>query len=1583
MAEAFGVVVSAFTVVEIAGKLGSSTIKLKKLWNEVQDVPREINQLVEQVDILNAILTEMDVELSKAGTPSIGTSDASLRCCQQVANELEILATDLQQQILTAKKSRRSITKLRVTLKKDLIQSCQQKLQFALQMALLSQNTRIFASIASRTESTMSDVKTPKTTAFTPGAYSSRQVRLTDEPNFESVASVRKASRMEPLHNAQSSFFGGFTSRTVPHSKYHDVQVYQARLQLPWWVSARLWDIQTYRAHAGWKFCLRAWTVRPYSSTPIFEYIEDGYWTLALREIEEQRASVFDRDEFGWTLLHFAISYERIEIIRHLLGMGLYLDDTDGQTFDLVVPFLRFCKPNETLELFKIWVHVALDDCLENYFTPEETTGNLAAISSFIWKDHEAHQYMTRSLATTYYQLPLKARYAHLNWYHVDPQILLHDIQHDGGIKPADFSVILDTSGQSSLERFVSCYTTIKVYDELPGWKELARWIFQGVSSQRLSMQTPFDAAEEEPCHYTPFFSGLFENIWGHWECRRQTSCYLRRLLEDVQISGHDLEEYGRREMEYFKCEARVRSKRLSTWIKGSGHQSGMRLVTFTYGPQPGDWNLVLSLEAEEYAGEFWDLIENPPLRVPGAVGLIYLQTSSKLTFARIKIAVLLKISWKLRKRDKGKRTSEDRIRVWLLSASCSFQIYDVMAFVYWTQPLIPAGEPQSRKFFRSKNAWRAMETNPAERAMLATGKARVHVDILEHELLHYLRNSYNFSVQRRQLVSILGLWGAFKYSTRDEQELSLLLGQHIQDLVKTGSLFAGSLTKGYNLFRWANEADQIIHNSHINDSSLTSSVIKLLINLDGLITDEHPQLMNVLFGVWEGITQIDYVNIASRYFIRQVYALCQKLLGEDNLTTRIFNCLDSGIFESAKCLELLEFLPAKLFAHKTESPGFMQSDMSRLLALRHLRENNGEQAQRYSITALSNIPVFPTTFSIPPSVYPGSLPFLDWKTSTEKRLAESSHEQLLKNIATGPQPQTGTVISSNSAKTVPSAELTHNHTQSSIERSDELDIRGSWSPKKPGQVSSSVLEHIEQSSINIHYNHTHPFMEALVEIKKSDPAGPFVHQTSDCQMPDHESPGYRLKTQNSWSPHETECQVAVVESSVSPYGESDVTSDSNADKQHQMRALEAERCRIVQNVMDAFLYDLDSHLEGITSNFIAVKEEDASELTQVPSQAEGSTMRERSQMPRKRHKSCDGKKGIGGWRDQGKSGDKDECDESDNEEDGGKKRPRKVPRCRDEMGGILFACPFFKWNPLAYARKKECSCPGWESVHRLKEHLYRRHERPPFQCSRCCNWFDKQNALDSHLRVGSIDQLCEIINESDLSREFKFGPDAKSRLKMKSSLKQTEAERWKAVCRILFDVREDEIPTPYYDHDITALGREESWKEYARREIMILLRQRIEAEVEERFANLGPELIAGLRDIVHDLELTMRRNFERRQEEARNLNQQESPSMTPPLPMPPAALDESSTNTARTPGNDEGEVAVVPQTVLNTDNNLAGNFPLDDSQQEIHSARLEASGMDTQNWRIVVGEEPLYPSLLDADFDFDFINYDGGNNTF
>jgi hypothetical protein len=42
MAEILGLASSIITVVGVAGKLGISTIRLKRLWGEVQDVPASI-----------------------------------------------------------------------------------------------------------------------------------------------------------------------------------------------------------------------------------------------------------------------------------------------------------------------------------------------------------------------------------------------------------------------------------------------------------------------------------------------------------------------------------------------------------------------------------------------------------------------------------------------------------------------------------------------------------------------------------------------------------------------------------------------------------------------------------------------------------------------------------------------------------------------------------------------------------------------------------------------------------------------------------------------------------------------------------------------------------------------------------------------------------------------------------------------------------------------------------------------------------------------------------------------------------------------------------------------------------------------------------------------------------------------------------------------------------------------------------------------------------------------------------------------------------------------------------------------------
>ncbi|KAJ4370005.1 plasma membrane localization protein [Neocucurbitaria cava] len=50
---------------------------------------------------------------------------------------------------------------------------------------------------------------------------------------------------------------------------------------------------------------------------------------------------------------------------------------------------------------------------------------------------------------------------------------------------------------------------------------------------------------------------------------------------------------------------------------------------------------------------------------------------------------------------------------------------------------------------------------------------------------------------------------------------------------------------------------------------------------------------------------------------------------------------------------------------------------------------------------------------------------------------------------------------------------------------------------------------------------------------------------------------------------------------------------------------------------------------------------------------------------------------------------------------------------------GVRFACPFYKHDPDKYRNRRTCPGPGWPTVHRMKEHLYRSHAQPIF-CPIC-----------------------------------------------------------------------------------------------------------------------------------------------------------------------------------------------------------------------------------------------------------------------
>ncbi|KAH8599537.1 hypothetical protein B0O99DRAFT_682230 [Bisporella sp. PMI_857] len=108
MAEVLGVIASGITVVEVVGKIGGRILALKKLWDEVQDVPDKIAELMRDIEILEPLLTELESNLTDANTigSNSGSIGIALTYCQKAMVNLDALLKDLAINLLSHRESR-------------------------------------------------------------------------------------------------------------------------------------------------------------------------------------------------------------------------------------------------------------------------------------------------------------------------------------------------------------------------------------------------------------------------------------------------------------------------------------------------------------------------------------------------------------------------------------------------------------------------------------------------------------------------------------------------------------------------------------------------------------------------------------------------------------------------------------------------------------------------------------------------------------------------------------------------------------------------------------------------------------------------------------------------------------------------------------------------------------------------------------------------------------------------------------------------------------------------------------------------------------------------------------------------------------------------------------------------------------------------------------------------------------------------------------------------------------------------------------------------------------------------------------
>lgn len=139
MAEILGAVASGLAVAEVSLKVGGTVWKLKRLWQEVHEVPETIAYLMKEIEIIEPVLSEFEGNFNAQTvaftTPSPAYDSVpaarSSAYCREALNDLRNLVRDLDGAIASEKKRMRTLARIRVVLKKDTIKGFQGRLERA------------------------------------------------------------------------------------------------------------------------------------------------------------------------------------------------------------------------------------------------------------------------------------------------------------------------------------------------------------------------------------------------------------------------------------------------------------------------------------------------------------------------------------------------------------------------------------------------------------------------------------------------------------------------------------------------------------------------------------------------------------------------------------------------------------------------------------------------------------------------------------------------------------------------------------------------------------------------------------------------------------------------------------------------------------------------------------------------------------------------------------------------------------------------------------------------------------------------------------------------------------------------------------------------------------------------------------------------------------------------------------------------------------------------------------------------------------------------------------------------------------
>ncbi|KAI1324891.1 hypothetical protein F5Y16DRAFT_402018 [Xylariaceae sp. FL0255] len=612
----------AAEVVSIVSQVGESILKLKRLWDQLKDVPASIVDLRHQIDCLNPILWEIANQPKLPSTYwSNQNNSRTIGYCREALNSLNAVFEYLEFRLNSCPgKLSRLMTSAKILNKRDRLQQIERYLHNAVRMLSLAQQSYIISMLKAQPDIIYHRL------------IESTSLMVVNQPQIlQRDNRIPRAWQESPRRYEDGQQSHG---QTHQHEKIIEPPSYPKRqaptsrlvLKLPSWLCHKTWELQFAHSSGNWQANLIYYRVRDPSSE-VFDIARRG----TVRDLDmlfaKGQASPYDRDIHGRTLSHYAFAGYNKSTIEHL-SLVLKLNPYEQDVFGLAAS--RYCAISSTDQSFlKEWFSMAQhDDILEStrefWFDQRKrreafrlflmrTEQSYESFHSVLCSEDDMSQLWSKSWQTQIienYNLNTEADFI---------KRILQPYWDEDLLGPCSPSMVSYSLLRSTTHGLMAALQIISSNSKpYRHWAGLAKRILTNAPVihhiERMDLMANLDP--KNPGHL--FLSYLQFGILMSRKSNISDQIHgIQQIwLSWVQTAGYDLHKYGQREHEIF-CSQNSGLGRELLWrphmYSKPGSYLKLRLRGFTFGPRLEDWKIFWSDPGTNYAADFWRIVEDRP----------------------------------------------------------------------------------------------------------------------------------------------------------------------------------------------------------------------------------------------------------------------------------------------------------------------------------------------------------------------------------------------------------------------------------------------------------------------------------------------------------------------------------------------------------------------------------------------------------------------------------------------------------------------------------------------------------------------------------------------------------------------------------------------------------------------------------------------------------------------------------------------------------------------------------------------------------------------------------------------------------